>query len=173
MGVYDTSCTDSPEGLCPILLVFGTIPRPARSTPALSQIQRIISIEAATRAAEKQQATWRNYFRLRQQGIQVAKHNSTRLTNVSIVSPDMFSSNFQFVDRAYPSDKYRGAYGSRTNSNKSTNLPNFLQKTLAWKCYLIGRTRHQLASYWRRCYLSNRSFYRCEQPSQHNTTEHL
>lgn len=44
------------DGLCPIFLVYGVIPSPARSTSCLTQLQRGRSIDGARREAEKEQA---------------------------------------------------------------------------------------------------------------------
>lgn len=47
MPVFARSSIIGSEGLCPILLVYGVIPRPARSTPYLTQLQRSRAIEEA------------------------------------------------------------------------------------------------------------------------------
>lgn len=55
MDIFAVNATVGPEGLCPILLVFGALPRPARAMTAPFQIHRSITIEKAMRDVEKEQ----------------------------------------------------------------------------------------------------------------------
>lgn len=57
-----------PEGLCPIVLVFGEIRGPARTTISLTQLQRELAIDNATRAVEKEPGKGRIYFGPRHSG---------------------------------------------------------------------------------------------------------
>lgn len=45
IAVFAVSCTTGPEGLCPTLLVFGAIPRPALTSPAQTQMERARMID--------------------------------------------------------------------------------------------------------------------------------
>ena len=49
MAVYANNTTMGSEGLCPMLLVYGAIPRPARATPSPTQLERQAVIENACR----------------------------------------------------------------------------------------------------------------------------
>lgn len=53
MATFAVNSVTGPEGLCPLLLVYGAIPRPARNMPALTQLQRAKAIEEAGTAAQK------------------------------------------------------------------------------------------------------------------------
>lgn len=61
------SCNDvmGPEGLCPTLLVFGAIPRPARKTPAADQLERARVLDAAMTEVQKEQSKRRVAFGLK------------------------------------------------------------------------------------------------------------
>ena len=45
MAVKSVNDTVGPEGLCPTVLIFGSIPRPARNMPAETQISRARAID--------------------------------------------------------------------------------------------------------------------------------
>lgn len=64
MAVYAVNNTVGPEGLCPTLLVFGAIPRPIRTKPSPSQIERASAIDAAMQEVEQEQARQRIRFGL-------------------------------------------------------------------------------------------------------------
>lgn len=55
MAVKAVNDTVGPEGLCPTLLVFGALPRPARNIPSPTQLGRSQAIEKAIKAVEKEQ----------------------------------------------------------------------------------------------------------------------
>lgn len=46
VAVFAANSWVGPEGLCPILMVFGTLPRHARAPPALDQVKRSIALGA-------------------------------------------------------------------------------------------------------------------------------
>ena len=69
MAVYACNATMGPEGLCPMLLVFGALPRPARTTPSPTQLQRQTSIEEAKELVLQEQSKRRIAFALRHPGI--------------------------------------------------------------------------------------------------------
>lgn len=56
MAVKDVNDTIGPEGLFPTLLVYGAIPRPARNTPAPTQLARARAIDNAMDLVRKEQA---------------------------------------------------------------------------------------------------------------------
>ena len=53
MAIYSVNNTVGPEGLCPTLCVFGTIPKPDRTTEAKSQIERARDIDESMKAVDK------------------------------------------------------------------------------------------------------------------------
>lgn len=65
-----------PEGLCPTLLVFGTLQRPARNAPSDTQIMRTNAIEKGMKEVRTIQAKRCVSFRLRSAVIPVAKESS-------------------------------------------------------------------------------------------------
>lgn len=71
--------TMGPEGLVPMLLVFGALPRPARITPAPTQLHRQRVIEEARKAASTEQARRRLAFALRHPSGPKAKEVSAQL----------------------------------------------------------------------------------------------
>jgi len=79
MAIKAVNDTVGPEGLCPTLLVFGSLPRPARNLPSETQIQRADAIERAMKEVRKEQAKRRVAFGLRTNGIPVGKENSEEL----------------------------------------------------------------------------------------------
>lgn len=56
MAVFALNSTIGREVLCPMLLVFGSIPRPARSMPEIYEFQLGLAVEKAAIAVEKEQA---------------------------------------------------------------------------------------------------------------------
>lgn len=62
MAVFSVNATIEPEGLCPILLVFGAIPRPARASSTQTQLERAKCIEHAMAEVEQDQARRRIEF---------------------------------------------------------------------------------------------------------------
>lgn len=65
MAVFSINATVGPEGLCPMLLVFGVIPRPARSTPSATQMARAEMIDRAMDEVTKLHAKMRLAFGLK------------------------------------------------------------------------------------------------------------
>lgn len=87
MAVFAVNSTIGPEGLCPILLVFGAIPRPARVGSSSSQIERAEAIDKATKEVEKEQARRRIAFGLRNPSGPKAKESSAILHELPAGSP--------------------------------------------------------------------------------------
>lgn len=79
LAVKAVNDTIGPEGLCPTLLVFGAIPRPARKTPAPQQLERAKAIDEAMNAVGKEQAKQRVAFGLRHFGTPVGREKSYQL----------------------------------------------------------------------------------------------
>lgn len=65
LALFGVNSSMGPEGLVSMLLVFEVLPRPARSTPAASQLLRQEAIESARTAATHEQAKRRVAFALR------------------------------------------------------------------------------------------------------------
>ena len=65
MSVKSVDDKMGPEGVCPALLVYRTIPRPARKIPSESQLTRARAIDRAMKLVKKEQAKRRTAFRLR------------------------------------------------------------------------------------------------------------
>ena len=82
MAVYATNCTMGPEGLVPMLLVFGALPRPARTTPSPSQLMRQEAMEQAKKAVATEQAKRRLAFALRHPSSPKSKETSLALQNL-------------------------------------------------------------------------------------------
>ena len=53
LAVSATNNTVGPEGLCPTLCVFGSIPRPARKSIAIDQLSRAKAIDNAIKEVDK------------------------------------------------------------------------------------------------------------------------
>lgn len=79
MAVFSVNSTMGPEGLVSMLLVFGALPRPARTTPAPNQLSRQGAIEEAKQATSQEQAKCRVAFALRHPSNPKAKEASERL----------------------------------------------------------------------------------------------
>ena len=62
LAVKAVNDTTRPEGLCPTLLVFGAIPKPARYVPSPIQIERAIAIDNATKEVSQVHARSRVQF---------------------------------------------------------------------------------------------------------------
>ena len=67
-AVYAVKSTIGPEGLCPVLCVFGAIPRPVRNTIAPEQLKRAKAIDEAMKCVEKFHARQKINFALRYRG---------------------------------------------------------------------------------------------------------
>ena len=87
MAVFATNATMGPEGLCPMLLVFGAMPRPARTTPSPKQLERQRAIEEVKRAVESEQSRRRIAFALRHPISAKARDQSTKLMALPSGSP--------------------------------------------------------------------------------------
>lgn len=79
MAVKAANDTIGPEGLCPTLLVFGSLPRPARRSPADTQVVRAKALEEAMRAVHKEQSARRVSFGLKRHHGPVGKEASSEL----------------------------------------------------------------------------------------------
>ena len=65
--------------MCPILMVFGVLPRPARKEPSLTQYSRSKAIEDGIIEAEKEQSKRRISFGIRSKGSPICKEESQKL----------------------------------------------------------------------------------------------
>ena len=81
-AVYAANATIGPEGLCPMLLVFGALPRPAQRTPSPTQVERQNAIELAKVEIQKEQASRRIKFALTHTNSPKAKEQSAYLRNL-------------------------------------------------------------------------------------------
>ena len=79
--------TTGPEGLCPTLLVYGTIPRPARRTPAATQIQRADAIRKGMEEVRKVIAKRKISFALKHPCSKEAQEQERRLRLLPAGSP--------------------------------------------------------------------------------------
>lgn len=77
LAVYAVNSVMGPEGLTPILLVFGALPRPARSTPSPTQLVRQAAIEEERKRASAEQAKLRLAFALKHPSRPKAKESSS------------------------------------------------------------------------------------------------
>lgn len=82
MAFYAVNSTMGPEGLVPMLLVFGALPRPARTTPAPTQLHRQRFIEEAKKTVSTEQAKRWLSFALRHPSGPKAKEVSARLRSL-------------------------------------------------------------------------------------------
>lgn len=87
MAVFAVIPTVGPEGLCPMLLVLGTITRPARTRSSLSQVGRARTIESAMSEVEKEKGRRRIPFGLRRRGGPKAVEISADLRYLPAGSP--------------------------------------------------------------------------------------
>lgn len=87
LAVYACNATMGPEGLCPMLLVFGALPRPARISPSPGQLERQLCIEAAKKAVLTEQARRRITFALKHPSSPKAKEHSKLLMDLPAGSP--------------------------------------------------------------------------------------
>lgn len=86
-AVHAVNATVGPEGLCPILLVYGALPRPIRANSTQSQIDRARAIDAATKEVEKEQSRRRISFGLRHNGSPKANEDNNMLRELPAGSP--------------------------------------------------------------------------------------
>lgn len=93
MAVKSVNDSIGPEGLCPTLLLYGTVPRPARNTPAETQIARTQAIDKAMDTVQKEQAKRRIAFGLKNINRLKGKENSRELQTLLAGSPVYVYSN--------------------------------------------------------------------------------
>lgn len=62
MAVYASNATMGPVGLCPMLLIFGALPRLARITPVPTQLARKLATEESKEAVLQEDAKRRIAF---------------------------------------------------------------------------------------------------------------
>lgn len=74
--VFTINCTVGAEGLCPALVVLGTLPRQARATPTPTKLGRDRMIKFAMNEVKKEQARKRTSFGLRHKGLQKGAESS-------------------------------------------------------------------------------------------------
>lgn len=79
MSVFAINATVGPEGLCPMLLIFGAIPRPARNTPSATQMERAQTIDHSMDEVIKIHAIMRLEFGLKDTGGPKGVENSDYL----------------------------------------------------------------------------------------------
>lgn len=79
MAVFSLNSTMGPKGLVPMLLVFGALPRPARTTPAPTQLVAQRAMEEAKQAASHEQAKRQVAFAVCHPSNPKAKEDSERL----------------------------------------------------------------------------------------------
>lgn len=83
MACYAVNSTMGPEGLVPMLQVFGALLRPARSTPAPRQLQRQRAIDSAREAAASEQAKRWVAFALRHPSSPKSKEAAAALAEIA------------------------------------------------------------------------------------------
>ena len=79
MATFAVNSVTGPEGLCPMLLVYGAIPRPARMSIAPTQYKRAEAIDEAMNAVIKEQALRKIKFGLSKGGGPRAVEDSAEL----------------------------------------------------------------------------------------------
>lgn len=79
MAIFGTNCTIGPEGLCPIIMVFGIIPKPARKPSYESQTVGENAIENGMKEDERIQAQKRISFARKHPKSLKAGESSTKL----------------------------------------------------------------------------------------------
>lgn len=87
MAVYANNVTIGPEGLCPMLLVFGALPKPLRTSTSPNQLTRQKAIEEASKAVQAEQSKRRLSFALRHPTSNRNRRNSELLRNLPAGSP--------------------------------------------------------------------------------------
>ena len=105
LSVKAVNDTTGPEGLCPTLLVFGAIPKPARNTPSPTQIERAKSIEDAMTEVSKVHARTRLQFGMKYKGpVGGEKHDLDNLFPGSLVlvyrnTTKSWEGPYKFIDK--------------------------------------------------------------------------
>lgn len=68
MSSYDMKTTTGPYILCPMVIFYGSLPRPARATPAATEIELETALESARKDTIAELSKRRIYFGLRHLG---------------------------------------------------------------------------------------------------------
>ena len=89
MAVKCTNDTVVPEGLCPTLLVYGSIPRPPRQLPADTQLERAKAMDAAIDSVQKELTKRKIAFALTNTGIPKGTEQEQRLTKLPAGDPEL------------------------------------------------------------------------------------
>lgn len=87
MALKAVNDTIGPEGLCPTLLVYGSLPRPPRQTPSETQLQKARAIDSCMDTVRKIQTRKRIEFGLKHRGSGKAHENSYKLRLLPAGSP--------------------------------------------------------------------------------------
>lgn len=87
LAVKAVNDTLGPEGLCPTLLVYGSIPRPLRRTPAETQIRRAEALDMAMKLVQKEQAKRKIALAMRHPGGPKAKEHEAELQRLPAGAP--------------------------------------------------------------------------------------
>ena len=87
LAVKAVNDTVGPEGLCPTLLVYGTLPRPARKIPSHTQLQRAKAKDEATKQILKEHAKRKIAFGLKHCRGPKGKEQSSELYKLPAGSP--------------------------------------------------------------------------------------
>lgn len=87
LAVKSVNDTIGPEGLCPTLLVYGSIPKPPRLGSAETQMARAKALDMALDAVQKEQAKRRVAFALRHPSSPKAKEHEENLNKLPSGSP--------------------------------------------------------------------------------------
>ena len=93
MAVKSVNDTVGPEGLCPTLLVYGSIPRPARQTPADTQLARAHAMDKARDEVLKEMSKKKVAFGLRTSGLPVSNEQEQELIKLPAGSPVLIYRN--------------------------------------------------------------------------------
>lgn len=102
MAMYAVNSTIGLEGLCPILLVFGAMPRPARSIPTPSRIKRAEAIDKM-KAVQKEQVRKRVAIGKRTVGSPKAKEQPEHSTGALLEVNYLYTEQYRRdgMDRSY------------------------------------------------------------------------
>ena len=105
MATKAVNNTVGPEGLCPTILVFGALPKPARNSLTPTQVQRAVAIENAMKEVSSIQAKTRVQFGLRYKGpVGQERDDLDKLFPGAKVlvyrnNPNLWDGPFTFIDR--------------------------------------------------------------------------
>lgn len=93
MAVYTVNATMGPVGLCPMVLVLGSLLRPDRSYPSASQLHRQVEIKDSRKEVSAKQARRFIAFYMRHPSMPKAKEMSEKLRDLPAGSPVLFYQN--------------------------------------------------------------------------------